>query len=140
MAKSRYGPLVKLKKKELDEAERDVVAANNQVAAASTKLENAYETLRQLSLPTQGSIQELSQANMMIQMQHFAIEQCKEALESAISKQRRMREAFNKAMADFDKFNYLEVEEHKVRLQKLKDQEAKMMDEIGTIMYKREKK
>ncbi len=140
MGKSRYEPLVKLKKKSLDEAERDLIAANNETAAAAEELQRAYETLRTLSLPVEGSIRELSQANMMIQTQHKTILWCNEALEKARNRQHQKREIFNRSMIEFEKFNYLEVQETNAKLKQLKDQEAKMLDEIGTMTHKREKK
>ena len=76
---------------------------------------------------------------MMIQMQHDVIEQCKMRLENAFAKQRQCREAFNEAMGEFEKFKYLEVQEQNLRIKKLKDQEAKILDEIGTMLHKRER-
>ncbi len=49
-----------------------------------------------------------------------------------------MRERFKASMIDFEKFKYLEVQEMNTQLKLLKDQEAKMLDEIGTMTYKRE--
>lgn len=140
MGKSRYEPLVKLKKKSLDEAERDLITANNDVVSATERLNNAYETLYALSLPSQGSVHELSQANMMIHAQHLMINQCKETLEQARYKQHQKRELFNGAMIEFEKFNYLAVQELNAQSKKLKDQEAKLLDEIGTMTYKRERR
>ncbi len=138
MGKSRYGSLVKLKKKSMDEAERALIAANNEVAFASDRLNTAYETLSTLSLPSHGSIQQLTQANLMIQAQHTTIEECKEILERTQREQQERREQFERARIDYEKFNYLEIEEIKERIKKIKGQEAKMLDEIGVMSFKRE--
>lgn len=140
MGKSRYASLVKLKKRDLDTAERDLIAANNRVAAASAQLDAAYETLRLLNLPQEGSVRELFQSNALIQMQHETIENAKAVLNNALSAQQHQRELYNRARADHEKFKYLEVEEQNAQIRKLKDQEAKILDEIGTMMHKREKK
>lgn len=138
MGKSRYAPLVKLKKKSLDEAERSLIAANNEVAGASDRLNHAYTALASLSLPSHGSVRELFQANMMIQAQHRLINQSKEALSAAQHKQIRMRSAFELAMIEFEKFKYLEVQEVNEEMKKMKIADAKLLDEIGTMIYKRE--
>lgn len=140
MGKSRYASLVKLKKKGLDEAERELIAANHDVSSAEERLVEAYELLRTFSPPQQGSIRELSQANMMIQSQHLAIGRCKDALEHAQQRQQQKKELYNRSMIEYEKFNYLEVQELNVRIKKLKDEEAKILDEIGTMTYKRETK
>ncbi|HEX5330662.1 flagellar export protein FliJ [Sulfuricurvum sp.] len=138
MAKSRYEPLVKLKKKALDTAERALISANNALASATEKLNTSYEELSQMSLPTQGSVGEFTQAAAMIHAQHQTIERCKQALLSAEHRQHQMRERFKAAMIDYEKFKYLEVQEMNAALKHLKTQEAKMLDEIGTMTYKKE--
>lgn len=136
--KSKYVPLVKLKKKGLDTAERALIGANNALSSASDKLNRAYEELSRMSLPTKGSVGEFTQATAMIHAQHQSIEQCQQALQIAQQRQIQMRDRFKAAMIDFEKFKYLEVQEMNAHLKQLKDQEAKMLDEIGTLTYKRE--
>jgi flagellar export protein FliJ len=138
MSKSRYEPLVKLKKKSLDTAERALIGANNELTFASEKLKHSYEELSHMTLPTQGSVGEFTQATAMIHAQHQTIEQCQNRVQIAKFNQHQMRERFKAAMMDFEKFKYLEIQEMKARLKHLKAQEAKMLDEIGTMTYKKE--
>lgn len=138
MGKSRYAPLVKLKKKSLDTAERALIGANNTLSSASDKLNRAYEELSRMTLPTKGSVGEFTQATAMIHAQHQSIEECQQALQAAQQRQIQMRERFQAARIDFEKFKYLEVQEMNQHLKQLKEQEAKMLDEIGTMTYKKE--
>ena len=138
MSKSRYEPLVKLKKKGLDTAERALIGANNALSSASDKLNRAYEELSHMSLPAHGSVGEFTHATAMIHAQHQTIEQCQQTLQSAKQKQHQMRERFQAAMIDYEKFKYLEVQEMNAQVKLLKTQEAKMLDEIGTMTYKKE--
>lgn len=138
MGKSRYAPLVKLKKKALDSAERALIAANNALSAASDKLNRAYDELSHMRLPAKGSVGEFTQATAIIHAQHQSIEGAKDELRSAEQQQSLMREKFKAAMIDYEKFKYLEVQEMNLHLKEIKDQEAKMLDEIGTMTYKRE--
>jgi flagellar export protein FliJ len=138
MSKSRYEPLVKLKKKALDSAERALIGANNALSSASDKLNQAYEELSKMKLPTHGSVGEFTQVASMIHTQHQTIEQAQQSLQLAQERQRQMRERFKAAMIDFEKFKYLEVQEMNRQLKHIKTQEAKILDEIGTMTYKRE--
>lgn len=138
MSKSRYEPLVKLKKKSLDTAERELIGANNELASATDKLKFSYEELSRMTLPTQGSVGEFTQATAMIHAQHQTIEQYQNKVQIAKFNQHQMRERYKAAMIDFEKFKYLEIQEMKARLKHLKAQEAKMLDEIGTMIYKKE--
>ena len=138
MGKSRYAPLVKLKKKSLDRAEHSLISANNEVSGAAERLDRAYETLSALTLPQHGSVAELFQANHLIQTQHTIIEDSKEALDNARERQEKARNAFNQARIDYEKFKYLEVQEMNLKIKKIKEGDAKQLDEIGTMMFKRE--
>ncbi len=136
--KSKYAPLVKLKKKELDKCEQDVIRANLGFQNASITLDESYSLLSTLSLPLSGSIGELLQVQSMIQVQHETIGQCTQALELARAHQLQTQRQFKKAMIEYEKFNYLQVQELEIHKTKIKKEEAKMLDEIGVMTYKSE--
>ena len=135
--KSRYEPLVKLKKQALDKAEQALMGANHEVTFSDTALDNAYAQLSFLISPQNGSIGELFQAQMIAQAQHREIESCRLRADQARVNQDRAREAFRFSRIEFEKFNYLEVQEIKAMVEKVKYEEAKMLDEIGTMTYKK---
>ena len=135
--KSRYEPLAKLKKQALDKAEQALMGANNEVTFSDTALDNAYAQLSFLISPQNGSISELFQAQMIAQAQHREIESCRLRADRARMNQDRAREAFRFSRIEFEKFNYLEVQEIKTMVEKVKYEEAKMLDEIGTMTYKK---
>lgn len=135
--KSRYEPLVKLKKQALDKAEQSLMSANNEVTLSTIALDNAYSELSLLISPQNGSIGELLQAQIIAQAQHREIESCRLRVENAHMNQLRAREAFRFSRIEFEKFNYLEVQEIKKIGEKAKYEEAKMLDEIGTMTYKK---
>jgi len=136
LVKSKYTPLVKLKKKDLDKAERDLIAANNALADASGRLNRAYQTLTELSLPTHGTFAQLTQAQIMIQAQYNTIEECKIYLQEAEREQLQMQNRFKNAMMEYEKFKHLELQEAQALVSQYKKEEAKMLDEIGIMTYK----
>lgn len=135
--KSRYEPLVKLKKQTLDKAEQALMSANNEVSLSVAALNNSYEQLSFLTSPQNGSIGELFQAQMIAQAQHREIESCRLRVDAARINQDRAREAFRFSRIEFEKFNYLELQEIEAMVAKVKHEEAKMLDEIGTMTYKK---
>lgn len=136
--KSKYTPLVKLKKRDLDHAERDLVSANSTLALASMALDNAYILLQSLGLPTSGTVSEFTQSQILIQAQHYEIEQCAHNLVTAQQNLSQMQQRFKNAMIEYEKFKYLELQETQAHSVKIKKEEAKMLDEIGVMTYKRE--
>ncbi|MDP3588849.1 MAG: flagellar export protein FliJ [Sulfuricurvum sp.] len=136
--KSKYTPLVKLKKRDLDHAERDLVSANSTLTLATLALDNAYILLQSLSLPTSGTVSEFTQSQILIQAQHYEIEQCAYNLAKAQQNLSQMQQRFKAAMIEYEKFKYLELQETQAHSVKIKKEEAKMLDEIGVMTYKRE--
>ncbi|MDP3302056.1 MAG: flagellar FliJ family protein [Sulfuricurvum sp.] len=135
--KSRYEPLVKLKKQALDKTEQQLLNANTEVTLSDTALRNAYAQLSTFESPSNGPIGELLQAQMILQAHHREIETCRLRVERAGMNQHAAREAFRLSRIEFEKFNYLEVQEVEAMMAKAKQEEAKMLDEIGTITYKK---
>lgn len=135
--KSRYEPLVKLKKRALEKAEQLLMSANSEVAESDAALINAYNELSLLKSPKNGPIGEFFQAQLIVQAQHREIEECRFRAERARIDQDAAREAFRFARVEFEKFNYLEMQEVESMAAKVKYEEAKMLDEIGTMTYKR---
>ncbi|MFZ3054346.1 MAG: flagellar export protein FliJ [Sulfuricurvum sp.] len=136
--KSKYTPLVKLKKRDLDHAERDLVSANSTLVLASRALDNAYILLQSLGLPTSGTVSEFTQSQILIQAQHYEIEQCAHNLAKAQQNLSQMQQRFKAAMIEYEKFKYLELQETQAHSVKIKKEEAKMLDEIGVMTYKSE--
>lgn len=136
--KSRYEPLVKLKKQALDKAEQQLMTANTEVTLSDAVLLNAYAELSSLKSPLNGPIGELFQAQMILQAQHREIQACRLRVERARANQHSAREAFRLSRIEFEKFNYLELQEVEAMIAKVKYEEAKILDEIGTMIYKKE--
>ncbi len=136
--KSKYTPLVKLKKKELDKCEQEVIKANRAFQDATNALEDSYLFLATLSLPSSGSIGELLQIQSIITAQHQTIEENTQALAMTTAHQLQTKRRFKKAMIEYEKFNYLQTQELNAYQAKIKKEEAKMLDEIGVITYKSE--
>lgn len=136
--KSKYTPLVKLKKKELDKCEQEVIRANFGFNNATAALEESYTLLSTLSLPANGSMGEFLQMQSMVAVQHLTIEQNTQALAMAKAHQLQAKRQFKKAMIEYEKFNYLQTQELEAHKAKIKKEEAKMLDEIGVITYKSE--
>lgn len=136
MAQSRYAPLVKLKKKGLDEAERNLTYSNAEVEGAQKALEMAYGALEETSIPTSGLVSELRQGHIYLESRYHDIENCKIRLAEAIQQQAINREIFKKAMMEYEKFNYLDVQEIEKKIAKIKSDEQKFLDDIGTMTYK----
>ncbi|MDD2356904.1 MAG: flagellar export protein FliJ [Thiovulaceae bacterium] len=133
--KTRYTPLLKLKKNELDKCERELQKANHTLLSAKNSLHDAYLLLATLELPCSGTIQEMLSARSFISTQREIVKDKKNWVEFA---QEQVTLAIGKlklSNIEYEKFKYLDFEEIKKIIQLRTLQEAKDLDEIALMTH-----
>ncbi|MDQ1263258.1 MAG: hypothetical protein QG559_259 [Campylobacterota bacterium] len=133
--KSRYSPLVLLKKNKMKKSEQSVLQANANLNSASVALELSYEALKNLSQPSGGSIKEMLASRALLSSQRDIIKQNKEWLSFAKNQSEQAKNQLKADMLEYEKFQYLEVQEIKKELYKTKVKESKELDEIAIMRY-----
>lgn len=133
--KTRYTPLLKLKKNDLDKCERELQKANQDVLSATSSLQEAYLLLETLQLPQKGTIKEMLSANSFISTQRAIVEDkknwvsfAKHQAESAVLK-------LKLSNVEYEKFKYLDYEEIKKLVKLREKQESKDLDEIALMTH-----
>lgn len=110
--------------------------SNGILKSASDALELSYKQLDELEEPAGGSFAELIASRLLLNSQREQISHNKEwksfAQNQVLAAQAKVKEA----SIEFEKFNYLEVDElKKLKAQQAK-QEAKDLDEIALMLQK----
>ena len=134
--KSKYNPVIKVRKQQLDKAE------NNLNQAKQRQLENEalyefsrkeYENLN--ILPKSGSIAELRSNLSMVQVGREALARAKEKVELSKKEMNHYQFLYQKAHLDYEKMKFLEVEEIKKKQKELAKIEEKFLDEIAISRF-----
>ena len=133
--KTRYTPLVKLKKNTMDKSERVVQEKLNDLKNAQKALEDAYISLKDISQPSSGSINELLASRSLLSSQRGLIDHNKEWVEFASSQVDMAKERLKLDMIEYEKFKYLDYEEMKKLIKEIKIQESKELDEIALMTH-----
>lgn len=135
--KTRYTPLLKVKKNELDRCERELQRANQTLNDARSSLQEAYSLLATLELPKSGTIQEMLSARIFVSTQREIVEERKQWLAFASEQVVFAVEKLKVSNVEYEKFKYLDVQEIKklVKLRTLK--ETKDLDEVALMTYNR---
>lgn len=135
--KTRYTPLLKVKKNELDRCERELQRANQTLNDARSSLQEAYSLLATLELPKSGTIQEMLSARIFVSTQREIVEERKQWLAFASEQVVFAVEKLKISNVEYEKFKYLDVQEIKklVKLRTLK--ETKDLDEVALMTYNR---
>jgi flagellar biosynthesis chaperone FliJ len=133
--KTRFSPLVKIKKDAMDRCEHELQRTHYRLEQARAALASAYEELRRAEMPTSGGMGEYLQSRMILTLQREAVDRERGRVEEVSADLEKAEAAFRAAMIEYEKFKYLEAEEIKTALQKEKRRHEREMDEIAVQNY-----
>ena len=123
--KTRYTSLVSVKKNIMQKSERELQSANANLNSALIALEISFNGLKEISTPQTGQIMEFLSARTLLDSQRALITYNQEWVAFAKKEIQNAQHQLKIDMIEFEKFNYLEVEEVKKALKKIKLQESK---------------
>jgi len=135
--KTRYTSLVSVKKNIMQKSERLLQSANANLNSALVALELSFTELKNIPSPTSGQISDFLSARTLLDSQRAIIQHNQEWTEFARNEIRNASAQLKLDMVEYEKFNYLELEEIKGILLKRKREEAKQLDEIALMTYKK---
>jgi len=137
--KTRYTSLVSVKKNIMQKSERALQSANANLNNASVALELSFLELNSIETPTTGQISDFLSSRVLLDAQRKLIRHNEEWVDFAKNQIRESKEQLKIDMIEYEKFNYLELQEIKEILHKRKLQEAKELDEIALMTYDNKK-
>ena len=133
--KSRFTPLVKIKKSAMQRSEQFMQRANVNLNSASTALELSYGSLKNVDSPQKGSMSEMLASRALLASQREVINHNKGWVAFAKNQVIQVKTQLKTDMIEYEKFQYLELQEIKTELKKISVKEAKDLDEIALITY-----
>jgi len=136
--KTRYSPLVKLKKSTMDKSERVVQQKNMELNNAINALESSYKSLEEIEQPSSGNIHNLLASRSLLTSQRDLINNNKNWVEFAREQLESAKNQFKKDMIEYEKYKYLDLEEIKKYQKELKVKEAKNLDEVALMTFGKE--
>jgi len=137
---TRFSSLVKIKKSEMQKKERLVQSANADLNSALVALELSNNAIYDIQIPQNGSMSGFLQTRTLLESSRHLIQHNEEWVEFAKKQAEIAKEELKKSMIEYEKFNYLEVEEIKKIIQKHKLEESKSLDEVALMTHQRKSK
>jgi len=134
--KTRYSSLVAIKKNEMQKQERVLQEANATLTKAKKELENSFLQLQKITQPLQGNMSELLSTRHLLDTQRKLIQHNEEWVAYAQKEVYMAQEALKKAMVEYEKFKYLELQEIETIVAKAKREESKSLDEIALMTFR----
>jgi flagellar export protein FliJ len=133
--KTRFSPLVKIKKDMMQKRERELQQIHHALQIARQRLESAYCELDSATAPQSGAISDFLQSRVMITAQRRIVDDCRHAVASEEGRLEAAQAALRDAMVEFEKFEYLEAEQIKNILQERERRQQRELDEIAVQGY-----
>ena len=138
--KTKFTSLVKLKKSTMQKSERLVQKANADLNSASIALKISYDSLKDVEAPLSGNMLDFLASRTLLDSQRGLIKHNNEWVFYAKGQVEAAKEQFKLDTMEHEKFKYLELEEIKKEIKKLKAQEAKDLDEVALMTYEKKNK
>ncbi len=133
--KTRFSPLVKIKKNVMQKSEQFLQKANSNLNSASTALELSYSSLKDVEPPRSGTMSEMLASRTLLNSQRELIKHNREWVNFAANQVNQAKKQLKLDTIEHEKFQYLELQEIKQELQKIKIKDAKELDEIALMTH-----
>jgi flagellar biosynthesis chaperone FliJ len=133
--KTRYTPLVTLKKSAMDKSERGLQSANADLNSATMALKLSYNLLLDIETPKSGAVSSLLASRTLLSSQRGLIEHNHKWVDFAKNQVKLAKKQLKLDMIEHEKFKYLEVQEVKKMIKEQKIKEVKELDEIALMRY-----
>ncbi len=138
--KTRFTPLVKLKKTAMDKSEGVVQKANADLNSARAALEKSYQILDEIRSPQEGSMKDLLASRELLNSARTFVKHNQEWIAYAQNQLSQAKEKLKLDIIEHEKFKYLELQEIEKELKKLKIQEMKDLDEVALMTHNKKER
>ncbi|MFK5938686.1 MAG: flagellar FliJ family protein [Sulfurimonas sp.] len=137
--KTRFSSLVTIKKSTMKKSERVVQSANADLNSAAMALELSINALDDIDAPKSGIMSGFLASRALLDSSRHLIKHNQNWVSFAKDQVSHAKQQLKLDMVEFEKFNYLELEEIKKIIKKRKKEEAKELDEVALLTYARKK-
>jgi len=136
VVKTKFDSIVKLKKMEVDKIQREIVKQNSLIVKAEKELESLKEELNSIQYPKSGNFSLITQ---MKTLQNALLQQIKlknDEIQFLRNQKNLLSGQLKEKELEYEKMKYLQGEEIKKIVKKIKKEEEKSMDEIALMLFK----
>lgn len=136
---SKFTPIVKLKKEELDRVQRELSVINFKIQAVQAEHLQIKTAMLGIGKPQSGQAALFRQYAYEHQSMQNLLHQKELQLHQLMSEQNRVQHEVNTAFQEFEKFSYLHAQEEKQRILHIKRLEANQLDEVAQMTFNRKR-
>ena len=134
---SIYTKISKINKQKLDKVESELYVIRQAIFKIEEEIRNIYNYIDNLTIPKNGDIKLLNsfqESRRVLNVQKGMLSSDLQVKNLELSKK---QQEYKESKLEYEKIKYLEEEEIAKKLEKLKKDEAKELDEISSQLFKR---
>jgi hypothetical protein len=140
VVKTKFDQIVKLKKLDVEKIERELLKQNQKIEKANQELTQFKIEFSKFEYPKTGNFALITQFKTMQTAFLREIKQKEEELVFLENQKILLQGQLKDKQLEYEKIKYLQGEEIKKMVKKLKKEEAKNIDEIALMLFKRGEK
>jgi hypothetical protein len=138
--KTKFDQIVKLKKLDVEKIERELLKQNQKIEKANQELTQFKIEFSKFEYPKTGNFALITQFKTMQTAFLREIKQKEEELVFLENQKNLLQGQLKDKQLEYEKIKYLQGEEIKKMVKKLKKEEAKNIDEIALMLFQRGEK
>jgi len=135
--KTKFSPIVKLRYSKVQECEIELQEALSRLESAKSKLKSSLQDMENLPKLSSGSVQDFLASRMLFDSQIKIIEKNRQWIDYEERECEQIRLKLQQYMIEYEKYKYLESQEINIIKKKMQIQEAKQLDEVAIMTYKK---
>lgn len=133
--KSKFSPVVRIRKQTLDKIETKLAKARADVARYTQQIDQMREEVAKFSMPSSGNVSLLNENLQLLRVMREQINELLGKLSIAQREQAHFAHQYKNASLEYEKMKHLENEEVTSRVAAVKRAQEKALDEFATIKF-----
>jgi len=135
--KTKYSQLLKVKKQKVDAIENEIALLNSKKEFIKKEIAELILQIDSLKKPKEGKFDIFLSVSYSFDKLHLFKKGKEEVLRQKESELHQKREEYKAALMEYEKIKYLEDLLIEEKLDKIKKDEQKLLDELSQAIYKR---
>ena len=132
---SKFTPIVKIKKQQMDMIETHLAKARQKNNQLKRRLDNLREEISSQIAPKEGNIQLYNVYRENLSILRKEMSEVEKAYEISNQEVAQLQQKYKNALREFEKMKYLEGRDFEEFMKKLKRQEQLDMDEVSMMLF-----
>ncbi|WP_263833974.1 flagellar export protein FliJ [Sulfurospirillum oryzae] len=133
--KSQFSKIAKIRKQKRDAIERELLKSQNKERMLHHKITALFDEIAAVQMPKEGMVSVLIMVGEQKNILNREKKHCEQELFVVERNTKKLQAEYQKAHVEYEKIKYLEEQELKAMMDKIKREEQLYLDEISTMLF-----